>query len=145
MVFIIVDLITDKTSPSTMATNKVSDTGALAESINIADGDINTLSLSHSSEQYSSSDYEAFASIEAELECMNAEEVTTTEEESIVLEETIEETEENINQDVEMTDVSEVVQNEEIIYTTANHANQNIVFQTKPTLQRVPISAVQVI
>ncbi|KAK0179600.1 hypothetical protein PV327_005338 [Microctonus hyperodae] len=127
-----------------MATNKTSETGALAEPINIADGDINTLSLSHSSEQYSSSDYEAFASIEAELECMNAEEVTTTEEESILLEETIEETEENTNQDVEMTDVSEVVQNEEIIYTTANHANQNIVFQTKPTLQRVPISAVQV-
>ncbi|KAL0108772.1 hypothetical protein PUN28_014127 [Cardiocondyla obscurior] len=41
--------------------------------------------------------------------------------------------------DVEMTDISEQVQAEHV-YTMANQSSQNIVFQTKPTLQRVPVS-----
>lgn len=126
-----------------MATNKSSASAALAEPIILPDNDLSALSLSHSSEHYSSSDYEAFASIEAELECMNAEEVTTTEDDTIGLEETVET--ETITPDIEMTDLTEeIVPHEQIIYTTANQNNQNIIFQTKPTLQRVPISAVQV-
>jgi len=51
---------------------------------------------------------------------------------------------ETIVPDVEMTDINERVQADHI-YTTANQTSQNMVFQTKPTLQRVPASAVQVI
>lgn len=50
---------------------------------------------------------------------------------------------ESIVPDVEMTEINERVQADHI-YTTANQNSQNIVFQTKPTLQRVPASAVQV-
>ncbi|XP_076249052.1 protein lin-54 homolog isoform X2 [Calliopsis andreniformis] len=73
---------------------------------------------------------------------MNAEEVMTTDEEHIIIERNIEA--ETIVPDVEMTEVSEQIQGEHIIYTTANQNNQNIVFQTKPTLQRLPASTVQV-
>ncbi|XP_034950242.1 protein lin-54 homolog isoform X2 [Chelonus insularis] len=124
-----------------MATNKSSESEALVETISLGDNELGTLSLSQNSEQYSSSDYEAFASIEAELDCMNAEEVTTTEEEIITLEEHVET--EIIGPDIEMTDVSEE-KTKRLTYSTANQSNQNVVFQTKPTLQKVPISAVQI-
>lgn len=130
-----------------MSANKGSGARALAEPVGLdsrsfTDGDIGTLTLSNSTEQYTSNDFEAFASIQAELECMNAEEVISTEDNSIVIEQSTE-SETNVP-DVEMTDVSEDVQSEQIIYTTPNQSGQNIRFQTKPTLQRVPITAVQV-
>ncbi|XP_008547227.1 protein lin-54 homolog [Microplitis demolitor] len=98
------------------------------------------LTLEHSSEQYTN-EYDQFASIEAELECMNAEEVTTTEEE-ITVEEHVE-TEEVISPDIEMTDVSEEVEEVETVYKPVTKVNQNV-FQTKPTYQRVPVSPAQV-
>ncbi|XP_076640391.1 protein lin-54 homolog [Colletes latitarsis] len=130
-----------------MSINKGQNARALVEPLaldsrTLGDGDLSALSLSHNNEQYSSNDFEAFANIQAELECMNAEEVMTTEEEHIIIERNIET--ETIVPDVEMTEVSDQVQEEHIIYTTANQNNQNIVFQTKPTLQRLPTSTVQV-
>ncbi|KOC67673.1 Protein lin-54 like protein [Habropoda laboriosa] len=130
-----------------MSVNKGQNARALVEPLaldsrTLGDGDLSALSLSHNNEQYSSNDFEAFANIQAELECMNAEEVMTTEEEHIIIERNIET--ETIVPDVEMTEVSEQAQEEHIIYTTANQNNQNIVFQTKPTLQRLPASTVQV-
>ncbi|CAL7951706.1 unnamed protein product [Xylocopa violacea] len=73
---------------------------------------------------------------------MNAEEVITEDDDRIIIERNVET--ETIVPDVEMTEVPEQVQEEQIIYTTANQNNQNIVFQTKPTLQRIPASTVQV-
>ncbi|XP_031841530.1 protein lin-54 homolog isoform X2 [Nomia melanderi] len=130
-----------------MSVNKGQNARALVEPLaldsrTLGDGDLSALSLSHSNEQYSSNDFEAFANIQAELECMNAEEVMTTDEEHIIIERNIEA--ETIVPDVEMTEVSDQAQEEHIIYTTANQNNQNIVFQTKPTLQRLPASTVQV-
>lgn len=130
-----------------MSVNKGQNARALVEPLaldsrTLGDGDLSALSLSHNNEQYSSNDFEAFANIQAELECMNAEEVMTTDEEHIIIERNIET--ETIVPDVEMTEVSEQAQEEHIIYTTANQNNQNIVFQTKPTLQRLPTSTVQV-
>ncbi|KZC05293.1 PREDICTED: protein lin-54 homolog [Dufourea novaeangliae] len=130
-----------------MSVNKGQNARALVEPLaldsrTLGDGDLSALTLSHSNEQYSSNDFEAFASIQAELECMNAEEVMTTDEEHIIIERNIET--ETIVPDVEMADISEQAQEEHIIYTTANQNNQNIVFQTKPTLQRLPTSTVQV-
>ncbi|XP_043260075.1 protein lin-54 homolog [Colletes gigas] len=130
-----------------MSINKGQNARALVEPLaldsrTLGDGDLSALSLSHNNEQYSSNDFEAFANIQAELECMSAEEVMTTEEEHIIIERNIET--ETIVPDVEMTEVSDQVQEEHIIYTTANQNNQNIVFQTKPTLQRLPPSTVQV-
>ncbi|OAD54388.1 Protein lin-54 like protein [Eufriesea mexicana] len=126
-----------------MSVNKGQNARALVEPLaldsrTLGDGDLSALSLSHNNEQYSSNDFEAFANIQAELECMNAEEVMTTDEEHIIIERNIET--ETIVPDVEMTEVSEQAQEEHIIYTTANQNNQNIIFQTKPTLQRLPAS-----
>ena len=130
-----------------MSVNKGPNARALVEPLaldsrTLGDGDLSALSLSHNNEQYSSNDFEAFANIQAELECMNAEEVMTTDEEHIIIERNIQT--ETIVPDVEMTEVSGQAQEEHIIYTTANQNNQNIVFQTKPTLQRLPASTVQV-
>lgn len=130
-----------------MSVNKGQNARALVEPLaldsrTLGDGDLSALSLSHNNEQYSSNDFEAFANIQAELECMNAEEVMTTDEEHIIIERNIQT--ETIVPDVEMTEVSGQAQEEHIIYTTANQNNQNIVFQTKPTLQRLPASTVQV-
>ncbi|KAG7208611.1 hypothetical protein KM043_014819 [Ampulex compressa] len=111
------------------------------DSRTLGDGDLSALSLSHNTEQYTSNDFEAFANIQAELECMNAEEVMTTDEDQIIIKRSVET--ETIVPDVEMTEVSEQVQAENIIYTTANQNNQNIMFQTKPMLQRVPVSTVK--
>ncbi|XP_076297254.1 protein lin-54 homolog isoform X1 [Lasioglossum baleicum] len=130
-----------------MSGNKGQSTRTLVEPLaldsrTLGDVDLSALSLSHNSEQYSSNDFEAFANIQAELECMNAEEVITTDEEHIIVERNIET--DTIVPDVEMHEVSNQAQEEHIIYTTANQINQNIVFQTKPTLQRLPASTVQV-
>lgn len=112
------------------------------DSRSLNDGDLSALSLSHSSEQYSNNDFEALANMQADFECMNAEEVMTTDEEHMVLEQNTES--ETIVPDIEMADPSDEVQGEQIIYTAANQNSQNIIFQTKPTLQRVPVSAIQV-
>ena len=73
-----------------MSVNKGQNARALVEPLaldsrTLGDGDLSALSLSHNNEQYSSNDFEAFANIQAELECMNAEEVMTTDEEHIVI------------------------------------------------------------
>ncbi|XP_034190866.1 protein lin-54 homolog isoform X2 [Osmia lignaria lignaria] len=130
-----------------MSVNKGQNARALVEPLALdsrtfGDSDLSALSLSHNNEQYSSNDFEAFANIQAELECINAEEVMSTDEEHIIIGRNIET--ETIVPDVEMTEISEQVEEEHIIYTTANQNNQNIVFQTKPTLQRLPTSTVQV-
>jgi len=130
-----------------MSTNKGQNARALVEPIaldsrTLGDNDLSALSLSHNSEQYTSNDFDAFANIQAELECMNADEVMTAADDRIIIERNVET--ETIVPDVEMTEISEQVQAEHV-YTTANQSNQNVVFQTKPTLQRVPASAVQVI
>ncbi|GAB1865276.1 Protein lin-54-like protein [Camponotus japonicus] len=129
-----------------MSTNKGQNARALVEPIaldsrTLGDNDLSALSLSHNSEQYTSNDFDAFANIQAELECMNADEVMTAADDRIIIERNVET--ETIVPDVEMTEISEQVQAEHV-YTTANQSNQNVVFQTKPTLQRVPASAVQV-
>lgn len=131
-----------------MSTNKGQSARALVEPLGLdsrtlGDNDLSALSLSNNSEQYTSNDFDDFANIEAELECMNADEVMTAADDRIVIERDETET---IVPDVEMTEISEQVQAEHI-YTTANQSNQsnqNVVFQTKPTLQKVPVSAVQV-
>ena len=133
----------------TMSGSKGQSIRALVEPValdsrNLGDGDLSALTLSHSSEQYSSNDFEAYTTISGELECMNAEEVMTTDEEHVVIERETEAESESVLPDIEMTDVSEEVQSEQIIYTTANQSNQNLIFQTKPTLQRVPVSSIQV-
>lgn len=132
-----------------MATNKGQSVRALVEPValdsrTLSDGDLSALSLSHNAEQYSSTDFEAYTSISGDLECMNAEEVMTTDEEHVVIEQESETEGESVLPDIEMTDVSDNVQSEQIIYTTANQHNQNLIFQTKPTLQRVPVSSIQV-
>ncbi|XP_014477856.1 PREDICTED: protein lin-54 homolog [Dinoponera quadriceps] len=129
-----------------MSTNKGQNARALVEPValdsrTLGDSDLSALSLSHSSEQYSSNDFDAFANIQAELDSMNAEEVMSTDDERIVIERNIDT--DVLTPDVEMADISEQVQTEHV-YTMANQNSQNIVFQTKPTLQRVPVSAVQV-
>ncbi|KYN45000.1 Protein lin-54 like protein [Trachymyrmex septentrionalis] len=126
-----------------MSTNKGQNTRALVEPLTLdsrtlGDSDLSTLTLSHGNEQYSSNDFEEFANIQAELECINSEGVMT--DERIVIDENVE-TDTTVP-DVEMTEISEQVQTEHV-YTIANQNNQNIVFQTKPTMQRVPVSAVQ--
>lgn len=125
-----------------MSTNKGQNTRALVEPLTLdrtlEDSDLSALSLSHSSEQYTSNDFEEFANIQAEFECMNSEGVMT--DDRIIIDENVET--DTIVPDVEMTEISEQVQAEHI-YTMANQNSQNIVFQTKPTLQRVPVSAVQ--
>lgn len=130
-----------------MSINKGQNAKALVEPVALdsrilGDSDLSALSLSNNSEQYTSNDFDAFANIQAELECMNAEEVMSTDDNRIVLERNIE-TDNTVVPDVEMTDISEQVRGEHV-YTMANQSSQNIVFQTKPTLQRVPVSAVQV-
>ncbi|XP_043490437.1 protein lin-54 homolog isoform X2 [Polistes fuscatus] len=130
-----------------MSLNKGHNARALVEPLaldsrTLGDGDLSALTLSHSNEQYSSNDFEAFANIQAELECINAEEVMATDEEQVMIEQNIEAG--TIVPDVEMSDVSEQIQAEEIVFTSASQNNQNIIFQTKPSLQRVPVSAVQV-
>ncbi|XP_015180555.1 PREDICTED: protein lin-54 homolog isoform X2 [Polistes dominula] len=130
-----------------MSLNKGHNARALVEPLaldsrTLGDGDLSALTLSHSNEQYSSNDFEAFANIQAELDCMDAEEVMATDEEQVMIEQNIES--ENIVPDVEMSDVSEQIQAEEIVFTSASQNNQNILFQTKPSLQRIPVSAVQV-
>lgn len=128
-----------------MSTNKGPNARALVEPLSLdshtlEDSDLSALSLSHSNEQYTSNDFEAFANIQAELDCMNAEEVMAADDDRIVIRQNIET---DTVPDVEMTEVSDQVQSEHV-YTMANQNNQNIVFQTKPALQRVPVSAVQV-
>lgn len=128
-----------------MSTNKGQNVRALVEPLaldsrTLGDSDLSALSLSHSSEQYTSNDFEEFANIQAELECMNSEGVMT-DDDRIIIERNVET--DTIVPDVEMTEISEQVQAEHV-YTMANQNSQNIVFQTKPTLQRVPVSAVQV-
>lgn len=127
-----------------MSTNKGQNARALVEPLaldsrTLGDSDLSALSLSHSSEQYSSNDFEEFANIQAEFECMNSEGVM--DDDRIIIERNVET--DTIVPDVEMTEISEQVQAEHV-YTMANQNSQNIVFQTKPTLQRVPVSAVQV-
>ncbi|XP_012268042.2 protein lin-54 homolog [Athalia rosae] len=112
------------------------------DSQTLSDGDLSALTLSHSSEQYSTNDFEALADIQAELECMNDEEVMTTDDENMVLKQDIET--ETIVPEIEVTTSVDDIQAKQIIYTSANPNNQNIIFQTKPTLQRVPASAIQV-
>ncbi|XP_043276542.1 protein lin-54 homolog isoform X2 [Venturia canescens] len=129
-----------------MAGNKGTSARALAEPIgldsrNFSDGDLSALSLSHNAEQYASNDFETLASIQAELECMNAEEVISTEDDPGTVEQNTE-TESAVS-DVEMTDVSEEIQPEATTFETQRHPSQNVIFQTKPSLQRVPITAVQ--
>lgn len=124
--------------------NKGQNTRALVEPLaldsrTLGDSDLSALSLSHGNEQYPSNDFEEFANIQAELECINSEGVMT--DERIVIDENVE-TDTTVP-DVEMAEISEQVQTEHV-YTLANPNNQNIVFQTKPTVQRVPVSAVQV-
>lgn len=131
-----------------MSTNKGQNARALVEPLaldsrTLGDSDLSALSLSHNSEQYTSNDFDAFANIQAELECMNADEVMTAADDRTRIERNVET--ETIVPDVEMTEISEQVQAEHIYTTTPSQSNQNIVFQTKPTLQRVPASAVQVI
>lgn len=128
-----------------MSTNKGQNARALVEPLaldsrTLGDSDLSALSLSHSGEQYTSNDFEEFANIQAEFECMNSEGVMT-DDDQIIIERNVET--DTIVPDVEMTEISEQVQAEHI-YTMANQNSQNIVFQTKPTLQRVPVSAVQV-
>lgn len=128
-----------------MSSNKGQNARALVEPLaldsrTLGDSDLSALSLSHSSEQYTSNDFEEFANIQAEFECMNSEGVMT-DDDRIIIERNIET--DTIVPDVEMTEISEQVQAEHV-YTMANQNSQNIVFQTKPTLQRVPVSAVQV-
>ncbi|XP_020285263.1 protein lin-54 homolog [Pseudomyrmex gracilis] len=135
-----------------MSTNKEQTARALVEPLaldsrTLGDSDLSALSMSHNNEQYMSNDFEAFTNIQAELECMNAEEVMAADDEQIIIEENVEP--ETIVSDVEMSDISEQVQSEHI-YTMANQNSQdnvqsshNITFQTKPTLQRVPVSTVQ--
>lgn len=128
-----------------MSTNKGQNARALVEPLaldsrTLGDSDLSALSLSHGNEQYTSNDFEEFANIQAEFECMNSEGVMT-DDDRIIIEQNVET--DTIVPDVEMTEISEQVQAEHI-YTMANQNNQNIVFQTKPTLQRVPVSAVQV-
>ncbi|KMQ95479.1 protein lin-54-like protein [Lasius niger] len=130
-----------------MSTNKGQNARALVEPLaldsrTLGDSDLSALSLSHNSEQYTSNDFDAFANIQAELECMNADEVMTAADDRTRIERNVET--ETIVPDVEMTEISEQVQAEHIYTTTPSQSNQNIVFQTKPTLQRVPASAVQV-
>lgn len=129
-----------------MSTNKGQTVRALVEPLaldsrTLGDGDLSALSLTHNNEQYASNDFEAFANIQAELECMNAEETIPADDDQIIIARDIET---ETVPDVEMTEISEQMQAEHI-YTMANQNSQNIVFQTKPTLQRVPVSAVQVI
>lgn len=128
-----------------MSTNKGQNARALVEPLaldsrTLGDSDLSALSLSHGSEQYTSNDFEEFANIQAEFECMNSEGVMT-DDDRIIIERNVET--DTMVPDVEMTEISEQVQAEHI-YTMANQNSQNIVFQTKPTLQRVPVSAVQV-
>lgn len=127
-----------------MSTNKNQNSRAVVEPValgsqTLTDTELSSLTLAHSNEQFGSSDYE-FASIEAELESMNAEEVTTTEETvHTVIEECMEPEAESILPDVEMSESQEEQPMEQIIYTTATPSiNQNMILQTKPTLQRVP-------
>lgn len=132
-----------------MSGNKGQSMRALVEPValdsrTLSDGDLSALSLSHNVEQYASNDFETYTSISGELECMNAEEVMTTDEEHVVIERESEPDVESVLPDVEMSEVTEEVQTEQIIYTTANQNNQNMIFQTKPTLQRVPVSTLQV-
>ncbi|XP_011165986.2 protein lin-54 homolog [Solenopsis invicta] len=122
-----------------MSSNKGQNARALVEPLaldsrTLGDSDLSALSLSHSGEQYTSNDFEEFANIQAEFECMNSEGVMTDEDRNVETD--------TLVPDVEMTEISEQVQAEHV-YTMANQNNQNIVFQTKPTLQRVPVSAVQ--
>ncbi|XP_071557231.1 protein lin-54 homolog isoform X3 [Temnothorax nylanderi] len=126
-----------------MSANKGQNARALVEPLaldsrTLGDSDLSALSLSHGSEQYTSNDFEEFANIQAELECMNSEGVMT-DDDRIIIERNVET---DIVPDVEMTEIPEQVRAEHI-YTMANQNSQNIVFQTKPTLQRVPVSAVQ--
>ncbi|XP_024882038.1 protein lin-54 homolog isoform X2 [Temnothorax curvispinosus] len=128
-----------------MSANKGQNARALVEPLGLdsrtlGDSDLSALSLSQGSEQYTSNDFEEFANIQAELECMNSEGVTT-DDERIIIERNVET---DIVPDVEMTEIPEQVRTEHI-YTMANQNSQNIVFQTKPTLQRVPISAVSAV
>lgn len=122
-----------------MSSTNTSGVRALVEPL-IPDTELSSLSISN--DQYTAAELETFVGIEAELECMNAEEVMTTEEDIIPL--SHQEDPQTIVTDVDMADISEVA-SEQIIYTTAAQTPQNPVrFQTKPTLQRVPITAVQV-
>ncbi|XP_003424108.1 protein lin-54 homolog isoform X1 [Nasonia vitripennis] len=127
-----------------MSVNKGQSTRTLVEPVTLGsqtltDTELSALTLASTEGQYTSSDYETLANIEAELECMNAEEVMTTEEDNTVIMEGIET--ETIIPDVEMADISQEVHNEQIIYTTAHQSSQNLILQTKPTLQRVPTSS----
>ncbi|XP_015126769.1 protein lin-54 homolog [Diachasma alloeum] len=122
-----------------MSSNKSPGPRALVEPLTLADNELSALTLANSTDHYSASELESFVSIEADLECMN-EEVMTTEE--IIIERP--EDNQTIAPDVEMADLSEEVQSDQIIYSPSPQPSQNLVFQTKPTLQRVPISAVQV-
>ena len=122
-----------------MSGNKGSGARALAEPMSLDSRTFGEGDFSHTSEQYTSNDFDTFASIEAELECMEAEEVISTEDDGIAIEQTIEN--ETEVQDVEM---AEDIQSEQIIFTSPNQAGSNVRFQTKPTLQRIPITAVQV-
>lgn len=125
-----------------MSVNKGQNARALVEPLAIdsrtlGDSDLSALSLTHNTDQYMTSDFEELANIQAELECMNAD--VMADDDRAVIKRDIE----TIVPDVEMTEISEQVQAEHV-YTMASQNNQNVVFQTKPTLQRVPVSAVQV-
>lgn len=126
-----------------MAGKQGSSARALAEPIGLdsrsfGDADLSALSLSNSAEQFGSNDFEEFANIQAELVCMNTEEVISTEDDAGAAELNTEM--ESAVSDVEMTDVSEETQAET---TFAEQTSQNIIFQTKPSLQRVPMTTVQ--
>lgn len=128
-----------------MSVNKSQNSRTVVEPValgsqTLSDSELSSLTLAHSTDQFGSSDYEAYASLEAELESMQAEEVITSEDHTIIEESGVEIEPETIIPDVEMTDVSDEPQQfEQIIYTTAAPSvNQNLILQTKPTLQKVP-------
>lgn len=125
-----------------MSTNKGQNLRTLVDPLGLdsrtlGDSDLGSLSLTQTGEQYN--DLEAFANIQTELDSMNADDVMA--DDHVIIKRNIEA--ETIVPDVEMAEISEQVQAEHV-YTMANQNNQNVVFQTKPTLQRVPVSAVQV-
>lgn len=127
-----------------MAMSKEESTKSLLDTLN--DSDLTTLAVSNSMD--SSGDFETLDNIQAELESMNAEESQMEEEHqqqessdtSIVI------SENNISEcilpDVEMTEVvPPEVESEQVVYTTASPTSgQNLVMQTRPTLQRIPAS-----
>ena len=109
----------------------------------LLDTDLSSLALAHDNEQYGASDdFETLASIEAELESMNSEEVLSEETAHTVIEENVEP--ETIIPDVEMTDLSQeamLVETPQLVVTTATDIGTNFFVEAKPTLAKTPITS----